>query len=401
MVCLQSERRVGLAANPATQSHNNGLMDDRRMRLAFDSHMKDPVGLQRTAGNRATAALVRSLVVQRHESTDKREDASDQVVARPPRGGANAATHATGGDLRQVRASALLYWESIRQPIGVGKPPLDGSVAEVAQWVAEVANKFLNSAGSTAGEFHLHQSHAVSIANELLNRGVEQSSPWHKMLDGKKKLPDTFEAVVSGLGTIAGPSGYAIRDHLLALEWGEVKTPRIRPGATQSEGYFTGVKIVAGVESAGDIVVDPTLDALAALDTILYESQNALQGKVLQEAVGERKAEQEFVSLENYIRGLFVVSSITNDDARELCVQLGVPELYLVPPVAYSDGKNPYDNKPVLPSEAELKGQNKRSALWWYLTGGRGWDRAKRVAVFVATEHAPGMASSGATYSRK
>jgi hypothetical protein len=194
-----------------------------------------------------------------------------------------------------------------------------------------------------------------------------------------------FYKVIGTLEKVTGEPGKKYCDQLKSIKWHpdpivKWEAPAIVFGPTPSKGFYDSSTRTIQVD------LDKHENDLAVLDTILYESINAM-----------RIAECELAMEEFHEYGTDLVyidklKEIYGVGLSQLCIKLGVTQ-YMSIPDEYTCVKQGFVP---MPTTAEVGRQSARQALWFWKT--EGWSEDNKKMLYGASPHAPGMKSTDETY---
>ena len=244
--------------------------------------------------------------------------------------------------------------------------------------------KFVDSACS------YHNYHDVETTDRvLIAKYIASTCP--------DRDPFNFPTVVDHLVGNCKNKEVALRtkEQLLALTLPKTSMLRVIFAPTESVGNYDRVLHVITL----DPDKNPTPDAL--LDTLAFESQNAVQRSKMTSAAnisqeGPRMkavAAAEFITDKRYAESLIKSWDAANIDDL-VRNKLELDEKYLVE-CSYKNIRAT-TGKIVMPSRDEMPEQNRRQALWFWLT--RAWSEKEQLEIWAATEHAEGMKATNETY---
>jgi len=194
-----------------------------------------------------------------------------------------------------------------------------------------------------------------------------------------------FNKVIGITEKVAGEAGKKYATHLRGIDWKshpsiKGKAPPIVFGPTPSKGFYDPRTHTIQID------LDKHDNDLALLDTLLYESINAVRTAECNEAM---------VKFNEYGTDLVYIDKLKNIygvNLSELCIKLGVSK-YMIKP----DEDTCVKQKLVpMPTRAEVSMQSARQALWFWKT--EGWSEANKKMLYGASLHAPGMKSTTEVY---
>lgn len=167
------------------------------------------------------------------------------------------------------------------------------------------------------------------------------------------------------------------------------RKPAVIMGSAVTTGYFSTIHNVITLDPSKM----PTTDE--QLDTLLFESQNALNRSALtrakQQGGGHRTANVEFESDRMYLEGLLAIHKCA--DVIELVATLKIDE-GLLEDADYASCL--VAKKVPMPGRDAMPAQNERQALWWYKA--RSWSPEQRKAVWIKENHGEGVGASEDLY---
>jgi len=215
------------------------------------------------------------------------------------------------------------------------------------------------------------------------------------------KDPATFEFgnVIGNLGVkgTKDKRSKAYAEHLIKVlktkTFPQGKPPTVVYGPTLTGANYDSKKHV--------ITIDPSKDPGDALDFVLFEIENAVQGKEMREALnikdgktrGEAVAELEFVTDLRYVESLKTIYNAHN--IEELVVALEIPPELLVA----ADYQSALQKKEVpMPDKSTLPRQDMRQALWYWKT--KGWSDEEKKRVWMASKHGEGVEGTADLYGK-
>lgn len=173
------------------------------------------------------------------------------------------------------------------------------------------------------------------------------------------------------------------------IKWPQEKPPAVifgRAGATNAD--YDAMKHV--------VTLDPwkLTTWTECLDALTFECQNALQRPEMKTALragGGAVASVEYESDKMYIEALKRVNKAKDID--HLVEILEIPEDFLKQADYEKCAKA---GRVERPSRIDLPEQEKRQALWWYVT--QHWNDEQRMQVWIAEAHGEGVVSSELLY---
>jgi hypothetical protein len=204
-----------------------------------------------------------------------------------------------------------------------------------------------------------------------------------------KIAPSGFDSFIEKLGSYGGATKYI--KYLESIEWPKNLKPSIVFGRAVTTAFYDSARHV--------ITLDPwKLNTWTEiLDSMTFECQNALQREEIREALrkgGKETAEVEYESDKHYVEALYQINNVEGINA--LVTALAIPKRFLVE-ANYDLSKR--NCKVDRPDRSQLPEQNKRQALWWWMT--KSWTEKQRQDVWILENHGEGVKSSVELYSSK